>query len=653
MTGAAVDRVPAGAVPPFGRFRAGAATVDITPHPGLPLAGYSVGGPRALGARGRLRARVAAFDDGFGNRIGFVVADLHSGARYLNELVAAEVARDTGLSIDRLVVFGTHTHTAHGGFYGDSFYDRMTAHRGDFDPELARWTAGRIAAAVRAACADLHPAALHKIEIPVLGVVRNRALKSHRATPEGKDATDPYAAIDERLTVLAAAPEDPTRSLVAFAVYGAHATALGPGENRFEPDWPGRAALRAERALATGAGAWSGATVALANGAAGDVTPMGFRHLTQSPALADAVGAAIGDRLILALRNVAGAPAETAPRIEARFEESPFDGPDGFAQRWAAGHPIIGGAEDGRSSHFSERMREGWPTPAASSPYRSDPAQVPKTPLLESKWLAEAAVDFLLLHPPRVLTLRAFAIGATTLVALPFEPTVVAVRRLEEALAKAGHRRVRTVGYAGAFNGYLTAPEEYDVQLYEGAHTLWGRDSLPAVTARLARLLAGPAPAVPPTAEFPDVYRDAGRAFLFNGPGPRERASWEGWSLAPNKPGPEDDEIVATFVVTQSHQPLFAGGPWASVETKDPSTGTWSAATVDGVGCDDASGFAAIGGMERLPADAGGIDRFRFRYEFRAPAEPLRALARSRPIAKFRLRLDFVAGDRRTLEFDP
>jgi hypothetical protein len=39
------------------------------------------------------------------------------------------------------------------------------------------------------------------------------------------------------------------------------------------------------------------------------------------------------------------------------------------------------------------------------------------------------------------------------------------------------------LSYCGDYAGYLTTPEEYDLQRYEGASTLWGRDTL-------ARLLA-------------------------------------------------------------------------------------------------------------------------------------------------------------------
>ena len=49
--------------------------------------------------------------------------DLHSASRYVLERTASFTAGTLGLSVDRLIMAGTHTHTGPGQFYGNSLYD--------------------------------------------------------------------------------------------------------------------------------------------------------------------------------------------------------------------------------------------------------------------------------------------------------------------------------------------------------------------------------------------------------------------------------------------------------------------------------------------------------------------------------------------------
>jgi neutral ceramidase len=89
---------------------------------------------------------------------------------------------------------------------------------------------------------------------------------------------------------------------------------------------------------------------------------------------------------------------------------------------------------------------------------------------------------------PRQLPAQIFRLGPLVIAALPVEPTVVCGRRLQRSIATARARLVPGSstpyvvinGYANAYAGYLTTPEEYDAQSYEGACTLYGRNSLPA-----------------------------------------------------------------------------------------------------------------------------------------------------------------------------
>ena len=106
------------------------------------------------------------------------------------------------------------------------------------------------------------------------------------------------------------------------------------------------------------------------------------------------------------------------------------------------------------------------------------------------------------------LPFQLFQIGELALVGVPAEMTTMAGRRLraelQSILAAKGVNKVVIAGLANAYGGYVTTKEEYQMQMYEGAHTLYGQHSLGAyrqIFAGLANAIvnnqgvsAGPAP---------------------------------------------------------------------------------------------------------------------------------------------------------------
>jgi hypothetical protein len=103
--------------------------------------------------------------------------------------------------------------------------------------------------------------------------------------------------------------------------------------------------------------------------------------------------------------------------------------------------------------------------------------------------------------------IAAMTIGDRLLLAAPGEPSVEMGRRFEAAVRPvlpAGIKDVIVVGLANDYLGYFTTPEEYEVQHYEGGHTVFGkwtsllaRDTFVTLTRALATGAPAPAPVVP------------------------------------------------------------------------------------------------------------------------------------------------------------
>ena len=93
---------------------------------------------------------------------------------------------------------------------------------------------------------------------------------------------------------------------------------------------------------------------------------------------------------------------------------------------------------------------------------------------------------------PRILPLQIVTIGELAILGIAAEVTTVAGQRLKEtAMRILKHKGIRQIiigAYSNGYHGYITTPEEYDQQCYEGGHTVFGKWTLPAYQTKLRQL---------------------------------------------------------------------------------------------------------------------------------------------------------------------
>ncbi|AHH18474.1 ceramidase [Nocardia nova SH22a] len=154
---------------------------------------------------------------------------------------------------------------------------------------------------------------------------------------------------------------------------------------------------------------------------------------------------------------------------------------------------------------------------------------------------------------PQILAIQIMRIGDLVLASGPAEYTVVSGLRIRRVVARALNIPVENVlmqGYANGYSGYVTTPEEYLSQQYEGGETLYGRWTLSAYMQefdRLARALAA-------------------RVDLGRGPAPLDWTSGPQPSLLP--PVPPDVPVLGRRfgdVLTAPH-PRYQHGQTVTVE---------------------------------------------------------------------------------------
>jgi neutral ceramidase len=194
-------------------------------------------------------------------------------------------------------------------------------------------------------------------------------------------------------------------------------------------------------------------------------------------ALFDSLQATPGDDLIVS----------SACREVDLYRDNTINGVS-LCSRPVVGNALTAGAEDGQTPvlRWLPFFHEGWATSrwfftGSCQGHKRHIGGIFQPLVLKKK-------DF-----PHDLFFQVIRVGDVVLVPLPFEVTCQAGRRISRAVAREtgdGSGRVVVISCANGYFGYVTTPEEYSRQHYEGGHTLYGPNTASFLEQHAAALAA-------------------------------------------------------------------------------------------------------------------------------------------------------------------
>jgi neutral ceramidase len=231
LAAAAAARPGAAAAP---EWRAGVASADITPPPGVWMAGYAARKEAAQDAAQPLHAKALAVEDAGGRRAVIVTLDLLGLTAPVVDRIASTVYRRCGLARRRLLLCSSHTHS------GPVVDDQLAV---AYDLTLAHWD-------------DIRASTRH-IEEQVAGVVERALAARGPARLRAGQGSAPFAAnrrlalnpdgpVDHAVPVLAVERLDGTLAAIVFG-YACHNTTLPASFVRYHGDYAGVAQAALER----------------------------------------------------------------------------------------------------------------------------------------------------------------------------------------------------------------------------------------------------------------------------------------------------------------------------------------------------------------------------------------------------------------------
>jgi neutral ceramidase len=482
----------------------GRGMTDITgPAFGIQMWGFGREDQLTEGLHIRQRARafiIAEPDDG--KRLVFVSADIGSIEHNITlEVIDRLKARHQGLyTLENVILSATHTHAGVGGHWHTRVELGLA---GAFYPERYERIVSGIVDAINRAHEDLQPGDILINKGEVEGAGANRSMAAYEQNPEAERAR--YASpMDKEMTLLSfIGPEGPVGMVNWFAV---HPTSMTFDNKLISGDHKGYASLAFEKAMGVSYASSNDFVAAFAQSTPGDITPnlnlnntgpgkddfestaiIGARQLDVAHTLFDTAeerltGSVDYRRVYLDMSNLEVADTFTGAGTKTTC-------PSAYGYSFAGGSTEDGGGhflfEEGMTeSRFYLDFLIGFLTGAPKPTQAVIDCQRPK-PILFETGTGE---------PPLQSQIRSIGIariGQLVILTVPAEVTTMAARRLKETVRTelggwASH--IVIAGYVNGYAGYVTTPEEYRIQQYEGGHTLHGEWTLPAYQQTLAQL---------------------------------------------------------------------------------------------------------------------------------------------------------------------
>ena len=470
---------------------------DITgPSYGIQMWGFGRADQLTEGIhiRQRSRAFVIAQADEPSKRLVFVSADLGSIEHNITLEVIDQLQERYGnvYTIDNVILSATHTHAGPGGYWHSRSSLGLD---GGFYPEHFAAIVSGITASIVSAHDDLQPGNIYLGKGRVSNAGANRSVPAYLENPQSERARYGENTPTE-MTLLKFV--DDTGDIGMLNWYALHPTAMNFYNKLISGDHKGYASLQAEQLRGTRYGGEGEFVAAFAQADPGDVTPntnldntgpgetdvdttriMGERQLQVALTLFDQANEALAGPIETRQIYVNLAHYEVNDRFTHAGQQATCPS--------AYGYSFAGGSTEDGGGHFlfEEGMTEQsmfldflirWLTGAPKWTESVKNCQSPKPILFETGSGT----------PPMQSQIRSVTvarIGQFVILALPTEVTTMSGRRLRETvMSELGDwaQHIVLAGYSNGYAGYVTTPEEYLLQQYEGGHTLHGRWTLPA-----------------------------------------------------------------------------------------------------------------------------------------------------------------------------
>lgn len=443
-----------------------------------------------------LRQRARAFivvDQASARRTVFVNTDLGFVTQSVQQAVISQLKAKYGSLYDapNVILSATHTHGGPGGFSHYALYNVTTY---GFNKKTFDAVVSGIVLAIDKAHRDLKPGSIQIGQGQLADASKNRSLPAYMKNPQAERERW-GSSIDPEMTVLRF--KQGSNDVGAISWFATHGTSMTNKNHLISADNKGYAQWRWEHEI-KGAryNADSDFVAAFAQSNAGDMTPNLNLDGTGPTANEFDNTRIIGERQLQKALSIYNGPLETLSGpvdFRHRFVDfsritvgSQFTGgapqttcPAALGMSFAAGStedgpgPAIFTEGDVKGNPFLQAMG-GLLTPA---PQSVRDCQLPKPVLLAPGTQQPFP------WTPEVLPVSIVRIGQLTIVAAPAEFTIMSWRRVRDTVKAAlgdSAKYVVLAGYANAYSGYVTTPEEYDSQQYEGGSTHFGRWTLPA-----------------------------------------------------------------------------------------------------------------------------------------------------------------------------
>jgi neutral ceramidase len=542
----------------------------------------------------------------------FVIAEGRDGPRVLlvvNELplvfdsVHQEVLRrlrarygETYTAMNTMIT-ATHTHCGPGGYSHHLLYNSNTK---GFRPKTFGAVVDGMVEAVARADADLAPSWLFLSHGELRNASVNRSRSAFDRNPDADRAFFP-GAIDPQTTVLRIEREGVTVGAINW--FATHNTSMTNQNHLISSDNKGYAAYHWERAVEgldyltdLSSPRFVGA---FAQTNAGDMSPnlnlrpgsgptddefentriIGTRQYDAAAALAAGGGTEVTGPIDSRTVMVDLAHVTVHRQFTGDGRTHSTGGPAGGSASFA-GAAVDGPAFPG----FSEGRNPWWDWPSRIAyrwSRRLKDAQAPKGIVLPGGFINKVLLVVAERAPVQLLRL-----GPLYLIGIPGEVTITAglrLRRTVAAIVGAELENVLVAGYSNGYVHYVTTPEEYDAQRYEGASTLFGRWELPALVQTAARLASamhdGSIPPMgPATADLSHRFRARRGRAVPDAPPPG--LSFGDVVVAPRAAYAPGQRVKVTFVGAHPGNDLHRGGTFLEVQRGEASG--WQTVADDG-----------------------------------------------------------------------